>query len=74
MAVLMHYGLRSHLLVAMPPMVAVDEAKALDWRTKDERVLGDLILSISTPLRGIVRNVGTAKEAWEKVLAVSGMA
>ena len=70
MAVLMHYGLRSHLLGAMPPTIAMDEAKALDWRTKDERVLGDLILSISTPLRGIVRNVGTAREAWEKVLAV----
>ena len=70
MAVLMHYGLRSHLLMVMPPTIAADEAKALDWRTKDERVLGDLILSISTPLRGIIRNVGTAKEAWEKVLAV----
>ena len=70
MAVLMHYGLRSHLLMVMPPIIAMDETKAQDWRTKDERVLGDLILSIATPLRGVVRGVGTAKEAWQKVLAV----
>ena len=70
MAVLMHYGLRSHLLMVMPLTIAVDEAKAQDWRIKDERVLGDLILSIATPLRGIVRGVETAKDAWEKVLAV----
>ena len=67
---LMHYGLRSHLLMDIPPAIAVDETKAQEWRTKDERVLGDLILSIAIPLRGIVRGVGTAKEAWEKVLAV----
>ena len=69
-AVLMHYGLRSHLTTGMPASIAVDEEKALDWKIKDERVLGDLILSISTPLRSVVRGAGTAKEAWEKVLAV----
>ena len=70
MAVMMHYGLRSHLLMVMPSTIAANEAKTLDWRTKDERVLGDLILSIVIPHRGIIRGVRTAKEAWEKVLAV----
>ena len=70
MAVLMHYGLRSHLLTDIPPTVSGDEAKAQEWKTKDERVLGDLILSIAIPLRGIVRGAETAKKAWEKVLAV----
>ena len=70
MAVCMHYGLRSHLLGTMPPAIAADATKAQEWETRDERVLGDLTLSISTPLRALVRGVGTAKAAWDKILAV----
>jgi hypothetical protein len=69
-AVLMHYGLRSHLLVDMPAGIARDPERTLAWKTDDERVLGDLILYISPSLRGIIRNVGTAKEAWDKLLSV----
>jgi hypothetical protein len=41
----------------------------VSWRRDDDRVRGDLILSIATPLRSIIRNTRTAKGAWEKILA-----